>query len=446
MPTITDPMTVDAMPTKELFIYMLTRDINLAPAIVDLADNCVDGAKRLRGEHSFKGLWVRIEVTTEHFKISDNCGGISVEVARKYAFRFGRAPGAPFLKHSVGQFGVGMKRAVFKLGRAFRVESATESTRFAVSVNVDNWAKQTAWEFEFSDAQENIKVPPDERGSLIEVTSLRDDVCTTFALASFEIELKEELQAKLQDPISHGLAITLNQIPIHIEPLQLLSDPRLAPAFKKLDFPDRNRKTVTVKLYCGLGENADPAAAGWHIFCNGRLILEADQTEVSGWGQRSDGVRIPGFHGQFNHLRGYAYFDCDDAGRLPWNTTKTGINTDSAVYRTARLEMMAMMRPVVDFLNKLKEEKERSQGDEIGPLERIVASSNASTVRQVRTRPLFLLPKVKPRGAKTGPEVQKIQYEKPVSKVEAVKKALRARSFKEVGEKTFDYFYKIEVE
>jgi hypothetical protein len=39
---------IQASPTKELFISMLVRDIELTPAIVDLVDNSFDGAIRLR--------------------------------------------------------------------------------------------------------------------------------------------------------------------------------------------------------------------------------------------------------------------------------------------------------------------------------------------------------------------------------------------------------------
>ena len=36
-----------ASPTKRFFVSMLTRDISLADAILDLLDNCLDGALRL---------------------------------------------------------------------------------------------------------------------------------------------------------------------------------------------------------------------------------------------------------------------------------------------------------------------------------------------------------------------------------------------------------------
>ena len=44
--------TVDATPVKSFFVDMLTRDIELVDAILDLLDNCVDGILRLKGDYS----------------------------------------------------------------------------------------------------------------------------------------------------------------------------------------------------------------------------------------------------------------------------------------------------------------------------------------------------------------------------------------------------------
>src|SRR5437870_1007731 len=97
---------IDAAPTKDFFISMLVKDIQLVRAIADLVDNSADGARRLKGDGPYDGLTVRIEARPDVFRIQDNCGGISIDLARKYAFRFGRPADMPPLKHSVGQFGV----------------------------------------------------------------------------------------------------------------------------------------------------------------------------------------------------------------------------------------------------------------------------------------------------------------------------------------------------
>lgn len=440
--------TIDVMPTKELFIDMLTRDIALVPAITDLVDNCADGAKNIRASGSFKGLWARVEISPAEFRIVDNCGGIAIEVAEKYAFRFGRPKGAPSVKHSVGQFGVGMKRAIFKLGRHFNIESKTATSRFVVDVNVVAWAANPLWQFPFQDLQEGLHIEKAQTGTTIVVTQLQTDVAEAFGLENFETELRNELQARLQDPIAKGLAVTLNQVPVSAEPLTILADPRLTPAYRRLRFPERGPAPVTVKLYCGLGKSEDRAEAGWHVFCNGRLILEGDKTSVTGWGDETDGIAIPGFHGQYNHLRGYAYFDADDPGKLPWNTTKTGLNTDSAIYRAAKIEMMKLMRPVVDFLNRLKSEKDqKNDTGEAGPLELMIEGARTASLDNSRTREAFTLPQTKrTASALSGPTMQKIAYERPYSKVVKAKKKLNVTSYRAVGEATFDYFFKAEVE
>lgn len=87
-----------AEPDKRLFIEMLTRDIELIPAILDLWDNSIDGAmRRLNGRKSapgtspLEGNKITIAIDGSQFAITDNCGGIPLEVAKNYAFRFGRA-------------------------------------------------------------------------------------------------------------------------------------------------------------------------------------------------------------------------------------------------------------------------------------------------------------------------------------------------------------------
>lgn len=152
MTEIPDSAKVEASPTKEFFISVLVRDITVNQAITDLVDNSIDGALRLRRLSDYNGLWVEVRVTEDRFIIADNCGGIPIEVARRYAFRFGRPPAAPATPHSLGQFGVGMKRAIFKLGSEFTVESRTENSHFLIEEDVNHWkAREDDWDFTFKD-------------------------------------------------------------------------------------------------------------------------------------------------------------------------------------------------------------------------------------------------------------------------------------------------------
>ena len=84
----------NALPAKEFFISMLTRDISLGDCILDLLDNSVDGARRSSPDadpNRLSGFYVHLRLDSQEFEIEDNCGGIPLADAREYAFQF-RAP------------------------------------------------------------------------------------------------------------------------------------------------------------------------------------------------------------------------------------------------------------------------------------------------------------------------------------------------------------------
>lgn len=85
---------IEGNPTKKFFVEMITRDISIEDAIIDLLDNSIDGANRINSE-TYEGLWVRLTINDCQFIIEDNCGGFTLETAKKYAFRFGRPETAP---------------------------------------------------------------------------------------------------------------------------------------------------------------------------------------------------------------------------------------------------------------------------------------------------------------------------------------------------------------
>jgi hypothetical protein len=90
--------TVKAYPTKAFFVKMLTRDIPLEDAILDLLDNCVDGILRTKWsngipqgiENPYEGYYAEITLDKSKFTIVDNCGGIPRNIAEDYAFRMGK--------------------------------------------------------------------------------------------------------------------------------------------------------------------------------------------------------------------------------------------------------------------------------------------------------------------------------------------------------------------
>ncbi len=435
---------IDASPTKEFFISMLVKDIELIRAIIDLVDNSIDGASRIREDGDYSGLAIRIEANKDLFSISDNCGGIPMDIAKNYAFRFGRPDDAPSIPHTIGLFGVGMKRTIFKLGKKFKIESKTETSDFLIEEDVDEWQMKDGWHFNFVRSQENIDPPltSEECGTTITVTDLFEHIANDFDLENFRTRLAHEISDAHLNSLNNNLAISLNGIPLIDQPICLQDSQDIKPAYKELKLNPNGNGQILVKMYAGISE-ASPSAAGWYIFCNGRLVLKADRSGLTGWGA-NNGSTIPQYHNDYARFRGYAFFEADDARLLPWNTTKTGVDADSGSFRAARLEMIPLMRPVIDFLRKLRQEKSDLSESQENPLELALEKTSQTKIFEVSTDyPAFQAPKPETRPK---PKVQTIQYRKPLEEVQQVKEVLEATTYKEVGEKTFEYFYKRECE
>lgn len=428
---------IDASVSKAFFVEMLIKDISLPMAIHDLIDNCIDGARRLRGDQNLDGLSVEVRIGGDDFSILDNCGGIDFETAENYAFRFGRPRNAPGVVHSIGRFGVGMKRAVFKLGRHFSVTSTTQHTRFEVQVDVAEWEQHDLWQFGFS-ARETFDSPLElqETGTLVQVTALFPSVSDQFSLDAFLTSLRASISIRYQVFLDQGLAIRVNGRSVPSSSVKFLtSSSGLYPGVRQTNY-----NGVSVRNVAGIGEPR-PGDAGWYIYCNGRLILRADQSELTGWGEA--GIdRIPKYHNYFARFRGCVYFDSDDPASLPWNTTKDGMDQESAVYRSVRTEMVTLMKPVIAFLRDLaREQQEEAEG--YRPLNSLLDGAAATPVNSLAQREMFHY--VRPAVKRRGPKTVRIQYDKPVELVQRVQRQLNVNSARAAGESTFDYFVKLEL-
>lgn len=428
---------VKGSPSKELFISMLTRDISLIDAISDLVDNCVDGAINLRGRGKFTGLEINITLDEDSFKIKDNCSGIDKDLARDYAFRFGRPSEAAQIDYSVGQFGIGMKRALFKMGSNFEIKSVSEKASFSIEIDVIKWSKrEDDWDFKFKELKEG-KFPLGERGTEITVSSLNSDVSERFKQKNFLSELRTKLELQHLINVSRGLVIKINGYPIESTQLKLLNSNKFKTAYWGKRF--KMYGNTYVRIYAGIGEE-HLDKGGWYIFCNNRLIQGPEQSIISGWGARTP-VRIPKYHGQFSRFRGFVFFESKAPSFLPWNTSKTSVDADSPIFRNVRSEMVRLMRPIINFLNKVHDESAAylSRILEEKYLQEEIDSATLKDYLHVRTSGSFIAPAQKGLVKKTN-EVA-IKYIRTEDRVEKLKKFFKVSSPKKVGEKTFDYTY-----
>ncbi|WP_270166951.1 ATP-binding protein [Paenibacillus sp. SYP-B4298] len=365
-------LIAEASPAKNFFVNMLTRDIELKDAILDLIDNCVDGImrdKKRNGinfkdeEQPYNGYYAEIQMTGEYFSITDNCGGIPLNIAKRYAFKMGRDEAYTEDDKdlpTVGMYGIGMKRAMFKMGRHSVVTSHTRNESFEVVISPE-------WLEEKKDWRIPIKLISNEGsryGTKIETTYLHREISAWFSNHDFVKDFYKTVSRNFSFIISKGFKISINGSIVEPAPLSLLFDkdsikPYIYEAtignveiFLQVGFCKRIAKDEEVESELKASRSKDES--GWTIVCNDRVILYKDKTYVTGWGD----TPVPHFHSQFIGITGVVQFYSSQPEHLPLTTTKRGIEELSPLYLEVKKYMKAGTKIFTDYTNVWKSKKE----------------------------------------------------------------------------------------
>lgn len=368
---IASPDKVVATPTKRFFVEMLTRDIELDDAILDLLDNCLDGAVRTNAKKRLKdksrpydGFWAEITLDAQHFCINDNCGGIPIEIARSYAFRFGREDDSRDKNlHTVGTYGIGMKRAIFKMGTDCWVRSHHSEGSFGVHIDEDWISGDDKWEL---DMDRQAEVPKDA-GVSLRITNLLPGIQHHFdpKKGNFEEVIKKKIRLHYAYIIKKGFVVKVNGHAVKPSDFQTLIPTDLADGSAIAPYVYQAKEDgVTVQLIMGMyerfpsqGELDDYVdgkrskdTAGWTVVCNDRVVLANDTSHMTGWGESG----VPVYHSQFIMLSGLVEFISNDASKLPVTTTKRGVDLNSPLYADVKNIMRDALKHFTSFTNQWK--------------------------------------------------------------------------------------------
>jgi hypothetical protein len=357
--------TVYGGPTKRFFVSMLTRDIELDDAILDLLDNCVDGAMRINpgkvySPSPFKGFEARLTISRERFEIMDNCGGIPPDHLED-AFSLGRPSlekdkGIP----TIGMYGIGMKRAIFKIARSARVISLHPQSKVAVDYT-DEWLEpdNESWDLPVVD----VSAKPKTVGVTIYSRDLKEDVAAQFGSAIFLNRLNSKISEHFGYIIQKGFRIWINGLEVRPSTLSLLASPQRKGGIQPYDYI-AEMEDVHIKVTIGffrplvlereIDEETQAATsaerAGISVVCNDRVVLLHDRSLKTGWG---DGG-VPRFHPQFRAIAGLIVLASNNPGKLPISTTKRDLDVGSDVYLLTRQACIEGLKVFTDFTNKWK--------------------------------------------------------------------------------------------
>ncbi|WP_156398241.1 ATP-binding protein [Caulobacter sp. Root1455] len=361
---------VDTSPTKAVVVNSLTRDATVEACIFDLIDNAIDAAgatsrhallEDLPNEllESYLGYEISLSFSGKSFKIEDNCGGISVAALQGMALRFGQRSSH---EGGIGVFGVGLNRALFKLGAVSTLTTDTGSSGAAFKLDVATYLEAAGWQL---DAEE--RPSSGKPGTIIEVLQPPSDISRDFADSDWVAKIRSEIGQRYGRFIAKGLSLKVNGKLAKAAPVLIREDGPVDKEYKLY-------KDHGVSIHVSYGQHPDyrftneagydraknaslTPEFGWTVLCNDRAILVADTSWKTGWDN---------FHTEFYGFVGIVEFVSKDANKLPWHTTKTDVDLNNSAYQLALADMRKFAEKWRQFADKRK--KGSAKGEKLRPI------------------------------------------------------------------------------
>jgi hypothetical protein len=459
--------SVNARPVKRFFVEMLTRDIAIEDAILDLLDNCLDGVLRHTPAESaddrpYAGYWAKIKVDKNSFEIEDNCGGIPWS-ERDRAFRMGspiEAVSETDRKPTVGAYGIGMKRAIFKIGAQAIIWTQNSDDNYEISITPEWIGNQDSWDLEVTNGRRTA----DEDGTLIMIENLHSEISQRFESSSFADDLLDKIQNHYSLILQKGFAVFVNNIAASSKPVIFRFAEDGGEQIRPYMFRSNN-DGVEIFLAVGLREPIPDAErilseqeavrysteyAGWTVICNDRVVLYCNRDELTGWGTGD----VPKYHTQFIAISGVVEFR-GDARLLPTTTTKRGLDVSKSLYLQVLNRMREGTKIFTDFTNKWKTREEEAKKI-VSPIPSINFSelkqrAGAETVKFAATKAGFPGQLYKPKlpAPPTESDDVRLSYFREKEKVRSLGEKLIPnfneipdRDFRRaIGEASFDFAY-----
>lgn len=318
---------------------ILTKDITARESIFELVDNAVDAARDRLLElkdpeldkyglpNCYEGNWIAIRFGRESVAFLDNCSGIAEEALADRTFVIGAMSRHPY---GIGRFGIGLKRALFRLGK-----------EYALSTDTGTFAARMKFASTQLERSNSTLVASRHRSSgraktFIHISDLREGVLHEFGTESWIDDLSKSLSRRYGIFIEKGFKIFVNGRclpsfgpklrnpgPIKVrasnlpatEQVRVFIDSGMHEEYRLKAESDYNKEKIL-----NLTDQF-----GWYFVCNDRIVEIAKHEPALGWTSK--------WHQEYYGFVGWIRFVASDAAHLPWDTKKSLIDPNSAVFR-----------------------------------------------------------------------------------------------------------------
>ena len=350
----------DTRPTKEYLVHGLTQDVSVEECIFDLIDNSIDAFPEHSDEivSEYNGYTINLILQKNLFLISDHGKGIDKIFLQKDTLRFGTK--TDHHTTSIGFYGIGLNRAIFKLGKKINITTETNLERSIINLDVAKFLKDNDnWSLPIYSEQLKGK-----NGTFIKIEDLNSEISDCFTNPEWVNSFCNQISIRYSEFLKKNLKIKVNEKEItpHLVSIRTNS------GFKTLkkEFTHKGIKVIislgqsaehffTYEKSYNSEKNATPQECGWFVYCNDRAVKLFDWTPDTGWHTK--------FHSEHTGFIGKAYF-IGTAGKLPWNTSKTDIDLNNETYKKSLETMKRFSEEWRKHTNKVLKKGYRPETEE----------------------------------------------------------------------------------
>lgn len=495
--------SIEIKPPKKFFFHTLTLDISPEEAILELIDTFIEWYLYYKNKSvvKYKGEII-IQMSEEKLIIESNYPGPPKDSLPDILV-FGKRLNIGCNK--IGAYGIGTKRAFFKLGKDILLESDDNNNYFSIHIGKKWFDVEDDW---------NLTLKSNKsKGRLcdkIVISSLYNDIKVQFKDPTFKNGLLEKIKYTYSYFINNHINIKINNI--KIKPCNfefIFKKGKIEPYYKEFI-----RNGIKVKILAGITRE-DYKTFGWYVFCNNRLIIKRDTSNKTGFNTSNEVLYIPNpniflglvFFSSFlfsfkkenkkylkegiifkelqklfleNNIEvsknsevisikkyslwkiedkencidymidasGNKLIVCTDPINLPEKSSKDDIREDSAIYRVAQDYMRNITERYMNYIETIKEKKEYLRElleyIETKKIEKFLKDNNGINEKLG----FFELLKEETREEilKGKRKITSIQFWEPIEIVEDIKKNLGNvnMSNEEMGKKILQYYREME--
>ncbi|MDO8517170.1 MAG: ATP-binding protein [Nanoarchaeota archaeon] len=327
---------IDVTPSKEI-LESIASDIDLKKGLLEFIDNSIDAF--FVGDRTIP-LIINMELDSSNQKViyKDNAGGIKEENLNLIIKLGGTTRSSDDL--SIGEFGVGMKRAIVALSKKAEVTSKFESKEtFKLKID-DSWRNSPIW-----------KIPKYKTEDLSEPG-------TQIILNELKYPISLATIQEIKKMISETYCFLLgDKVKLFINTEELSSV-----FFNKWAFPPDGRHPRTYKTFITIDnqkvgveittglmlESSQTGEYGADIYCNNRLILKNCKAPQLGF--RSGLLGNP--HPTIAWFK--SIIKISGANKyMPWNSTKSNLDLSNQIIPQLIDKFIKLSKPYVQLSRRL---------------------------------------------------------------------------------------------